>query len=83
MKELIFFIYFIVSLLSSVKAINYCQDPQKSAYLSFNFLSKRDTISNLFNLTNYEMNNYDFVYNDPQSNKLYNLSSMHPQFYYN
>ena len=63
--------------------VNSCSDPQKTAYLSFNFLSKRDTMSNLFNETNAEIIKYDFFYTDPTTRKGYNISQMHPQLYYN
>ena len=45
-------------------------------------MGKRDTISNLFGEINPQIQTYNYSYTD-HKNYTYQISSMHPQMYYN
>lgn len=59
-----------------------CTDPQKGFYMSYNALSNRDHLGDLFRLVDSKMPTYGYNYTDPKSSN-YLISSMHPQLYYN
>lgn len=80
---LLFLVVFVLSvLIGSSKADMHCTDPQKGFYMSYNALSKRDTMTDLFILINSKMSKYNFTYDDGKGSK-YTISNMLPQLYYN
>lgn len=59
-----------------------CADPQKGFYMSYNALSKKDTMQNLFTEIDGKILTYNTTYVDPK-NITYHINSFHPQLYYN
>ena len=59
-----------------------CPDPQKGIYMSYNALSKRDTIPNLFTTINAKIPLYNDSYTNTTTSKVYSFTDMHPQMYY-
>lgn len=68
--------------LTQVASDLHCLDPQKGYYMSYNALSKKDTLPTLFTSINSKMTTYNQTYNDGKGN-LYEIKQLHPQMYYN
>jgi hypothetical protein len=66
----------------SANADLHCADPQKGFYMSFNALSKRDGMTDLFVLINSNMPKFNASYNDGKGTQ-YMISNLVPQLYYN
>ena len=60
-----------------------CLEPQKGFFMSYNAMSKRDTLPNLFDTINTKIPKYDDTYTNTSTQKTYVISNMHPQMYYN
>lgn len=73
-------ILLVVTLLSLVSVSQKCQFPQKGLFLSYNALSKRDTIANMFTEINGKIEKFNDAYSENSTN--YNIKNMHPQMYY-
>jgi hypothetical protein len=59
-----------------------CENPQKSLFFSFNSLSKKDHISDMFEELNEKLTPYYFYYNDAQDDKRYNVINFKYQVAY-
>jgi hypothetical protein len=66
----------------STNAELHCTDPQKGFYMSYNALSKRDGMTDLFVLINSNMPKFNASYNDGKGTQ-YTISNLVPQLYYN
>lgn len=72
----------LVLCLTQVTSDLYCHEPQKGYYMSYNTLSKKDTMPTLFNLLNTKATYYNRTYNDGRGTT-FDIKQLHPQMYYN
>lgn len=70
---------FIVACLPLIEAN--CPDPQKGFFLSFNALSKRDTMTDVFKEIDRNLSTFSAKYNGDGIQ--YELTNIKPQLYYN
>lgn len=72
---------FMTSCTSFLTADPKCSAPQKGVFFSYNALSKRDTMPDVFKEINKNAKTYNSFYNNGTSQ--YNITNIHPQLYYN
>lgn len=60
----------------------HCTDPQKGFYMSYDAISKKDTMQNLFSEVSGKLSTYNYTYNDDKG-ATFTLSNLKPHFYYN
>ena len=60
-----------------------CTVPQKGYYMSYNALSKRDTIGQMFEDINAKMPSYNVSYTNATQNVSYEVKNLKPSVYYN
>lgn len=58
-------------------------EPQKGFFMSYNAMSKRDTLPDMFGLINQKIPKYNCSWTEFKSAKNYTITNMHPQMYYN
>lgn len=71
-----------VCLVAQAAADMHCTEPQKAFYLSYNAISKRDTMEGLFKEVDSKMNKFNYTYNDGKGG-VFVISNLVPQLYYN
>jgi hypothetical protein len=78
MKIFLAFILLVVCTLAGV-----CSEPQKSLYMSFPTLSKRDTLANLFEEMSQNTTIINSNYTDSNLQANFKIMGLHPHPYYN
>lgn len=59
----------------------FCKDPQKGIFMSFNAMSKMDTLPNLFRLIDTKLSKFNgSIVKDTNT---YSIINLNPQLYYN
>ena len=82
MKDKAHFLSAIFLLISLSYQQQTCLEPQKAFYMSYNAMSKRDTLPNLFETINSKIPTYNASYTSQNNSHTYTITSMHPQMYY-
>lgn len=79
-QKYLIFLLLIIAIINTVNTQK-CKLPQKALFMSYNAMSKRDTIANMFD----EINSIMEKFNDSsytENNTAYSLMNLHPQMYY-
>jgi hypothetical protein len=76
-------IILLLCLLSAVTLAIVCPEPQKSFYMSFPALGKRDALVNLFLQLDKNTSTYDSNYTDSGLGGNFRVTDLKPGFYYN
>lgn len=76
-------IILLLCLLSAIICAEVCPIPQKSFYMSFPALGKRDNLINLFLQLDKKTSTYDNNYTDSGLGGNFRVKDLKPGFYYN
>lgn len=72
----------LIALVAGCAAQLKCPEPQKGVYMSYNAISKQDTLPLMFTEINTLIPRFNDTYNNTQNSTLYKIINLHPQLYY-